>query len=224
VTASAAQALATARAKVGHANDRGMCLREIRGLYGIPGGISDASAAWSNALGKHTGTPPPGAPVFWTGGSHGHGHIAIMDHGGYIISTDAPNSGRWGRVPLAWPGQRWGVHLQGWAEGWNHVRIPGLPPAAAPAPAPAPGQPSGATVTLANLHYGAVNDDVKDLQNALNAHHLAGGRTLPVTGKYLDMTDAEVIKCQVQHGFGHDAPKHSFLGARQAAHLGLRAV
>lgn len=219
MTASAAQALATARAKVGHANDRGMCLREIRGLYGIPGGISDASAAWSNALGKHTGTPPPGAPVFWTGGSHGHGHIAIMDHGGYIISTDAPNSGRWGRVPLAWPGQRWGVHLQGWAEGWNHVRIPGLPPAA-PTPSPAP----GGRVNLAELHYGMRNSEsVKALQRALNAHSLPapGNITLPVTGNYLEQTDTVVRTCQQHHGYGHDAPKTSFIGARQAAHLGL---
>jgi hypothetical protein len=220
VTASAAQALATARAKVGHANDIGMCLREIRSLYGIPGGISDATSAWSNALGKHTSTPPPGAPVFWTGGSHGHGHIAIMDYGGYIISTDAPSSGRWGRVPLAWPGQRWGVRLQGWAEGWNHVHIPGLPPAAAPAPAPAP----GGRVNLAELHYGMRgSESVKALQRALNAHKLAapGNVTLPVTGNYLEQTDTVVRADQAQHGFGHDPAKASFIGQRQAAHLGL---
>jgi hypothetical protein len=218
---SASQALSRAHAKVGHSCRVGYCLQEVRALYGIGGGSPDATTAWNRAIGKHTSTPPPGAPVFWTGGSHGHGHIAVMDHGGYIISTDAPGSGRWGRVPLSWPAQRWGVRLAGWAEGFNGVHIAELPPpSAAPAPVPAPAVPSH--VNIAALHYGMRNsEDVKALQNALNRHPLQHGVTLPVTGNYLEQTDAEVIKCQVQHGFGHDAPKHSFVGARQFSHLGL---
>lgn len=221
---SASEALSRARAKVGHSNRVGYCLQEVRALYGIGLGAGDATGAWNGAIGKHTSTPPPGAPVFYTHGSHGHGHIAVMDHGGYIISTDAPNSGRWGRVPIHWPEQRWGVRFAGWAEGFNGVHILGLPPAApAPPPAPVPAHPAPhGNVNIAALHYGARNsEDVKALQRALNAHPLQHGVTLPVTGNYLEQTDAEVIKCQVQHGFGHDAPKHSFVGARQFSHLGL---
>lgn len=207
MTASASTALTRARAKVGHSNRVGYCLAEIRALYDIPSRYGDASTAWANAVGKHTSTPPPGAPVFWTGGSHGHGHIAIMDVGGYIISTDAPSNGRWGRVPLSWPAQRWGHRYVGWAEGFNGARIPGLPPAAA-------------TVRLADLHYGMRDSNsVKALQAALNRHNLSPD--LPVTGNFLDQTDAAVRLCQQRHGYGHDAPKHAFVGRQQAVHLGL---
>jgi murein DD-endopeptidase MepM/ murein hydrolase activator NlpD len=77
-------------------------------------------------------------------------------------------------------------------------------------------------VRLANLRYGLTNDDVKDLQRALNAHF--AGPDLPLTGYYGDQTDALVRKCQYDHDLGEDAPKHSFVGNRQASHLGLRVI
>jgi hypothetical protein len=78
---------------------------------------------------------------------------------------------------------------------------------------------SGAQVNLDNLRYGMTNDDVKDLQRALNRH--LSGDDLPVTGYYGDMTDAAVRRCQQAHDLGEDAPRHSFVGSRQARHLGL---
>lgn len=81
-----------------------------------------------------------------------------------------------------------------------------------------PGQPE---VRLANLRYGLTNDDVKDLQNALNRSH---GHHLLVDGNYGNATDTAVRKCQHDHDFGEDAPQHSFIGSRQAAHFGLRVV
>jgi len=48
---------------------------------------------------------------------------------------------------------------------------------------------------------------------------LRGGARIPLTAGYFGMTDAEVIKCQTQHGFGDDAPGTSFVGAKQASHL-----
>jgi hypothetical protein len=82
-------------------------------------------------------------------------------------------------------------------------------------------------VYLDKLHYGQQDSDsVRALQRALNAHKLdaPGNITLPVTGSYLGLTDQVVRACQVQHGFGHDEPGKSFVGTRQAAHLGLRVV
>jgi murein DD-endopeptidase MepM/ murein hydrolase activator NlpD len=82
-------------------------------------------------------------------------------------------------------------------------------------------------VYLDKLHYGQKDSDsVRALQRALNGHRLdaPGNITLPITGNYLGKTDEVVRACQVQHGFGHDAPGTSFVGRRQAEHLGLRIV
>lgn len=75
-------------------------------------------------------------------------------------------------------------------------------------------------VALANLKYGVRGSaDVTALQQALNAHF--PGLGLPTTGNYLQLTDDAVRRCQRAHGFGLDPAKKSFVGKRQAAHLGL---
>jgi hypothetical protein len=80
--------------------------------------------------------------------------------------------------------------------------------------------PTTKTVYLSKLKYGQEDSDsVWYLQDALNKHPLSGGATLPLTGGYFTLTDAEVIKCQVQHGFGHDPSGASFVGSSQANHL-----
>lgn len=80
--------------------------------------------------------------------------------------------------------------------------------------------PTSKTVYLSKLRFGQEDSDsVWHLQDVLNGHPLTGGATLPLTGGYFSMTDAEVIKCQVQHGFGADLPGASFVGEKQAAHL-----
>lgn len=77
----------------------------------------------------------------------------------------------------------------------------------------------GPRVSLSNLKYGKTNDDVKDLQNALNRHiHDAD---LPVTGYYGPMTDSIVRRCQREHNLGNDPINRSFVGHQQAVHLGL---
>ena len=86
--------------------------------------------------------------------------------------------------------------------------------------------PKGHTVYTKYLTYGGhrqnadkTSDSIKALQEMLNRHSLEGGATVPVTGKYTGRTDAEVIKCQTQHGFGSDTPGESFVGPEQLAHL-----
>ena len=91
---------------------------------------------------------------------------------------------------------------------------------ASAAPAPAPSKP---TVRLVKLKYGVKNNsDVKDLQRALNKHNVSAD--IPVTGNYLDQTDAAVRACQRKHDLGSDTARHSYVGKMQAVHLGLKPI
>lgn len=64
------------------------------------------------------------------------------------------------------------------------------------------------------------SDTVKELQRRLNGIKLVGGTNLPITGKYHDMTDAEVRKWQEQVcGDAPDAAGRSFLGPAQRARM-----
>ena len=123
-------------------NDPGMCLQQVRVWYEIPSKYGDATDAWTNALGKHTGdrNPPRGAPVFWTGGSAGHGHIVMSLGNGQVRSTDWPSSGKVGTTTIDELSNKWGsLKYAGWAEGFNGVWIPELKGGATPPPsAPAP--------------------------------------------------------------------------------------
>jgi hypothetical protein len=112
-----------------HHNDPGMCLQVCRQWAGIGSCWPDASTAWREALDKHAGDRsdiPRGAPVYWTGGSQGHGHIAISVGGGQVRSTDANGSGNVATRPLSWFDTNWSsLDFAGWAEDINGVHIPG---------------------------------------------------------------------------------------------------
>ncbi|WP_436700987.1 hypothetical protein [Nocardioides sp. BYT-33-1] len=111
----------------------GMCARWTREQYGIgPSGDADGDGdvdaidAWRRAVNHHPGdrNPPPGVPVFWSGGSKGHGHVAMSWPGGRIRGTDSPISGRIGTVDFDWIEKHWGLTYLGWAEGMSGVMIP----------------------------------------------------------------------------------------------------
>lgn len=195
----------------------GMCARHSwRSLGGINGnppawGCADANALYDKikASGRFwTSEPPRGALIVWKYGRHGH---AARGYGDGKIATTDPHgrSGGTGIEPLSYP-HKWGASASHriWTDTYHGVRFLHVPSSSS----------SGPTVRLSNLKYGLTNDDVKDLQKALNSHlHLS----LPLTGFYGDQTDAAVRKCQYDHDFGEDAPKHSFVGSAQARHLGL---
>lgn len=107
-------------------NQVGYCLQQTREWCGIPAVYGDAATAWRNTNDRHAGNrnPPRGAPVYWTGGSHGYGHIALSLGDGTIRSTDAPDSGRVGTVDLDWPEKHWGLSYAGWAWDINETTIP----------------------------------------------------------------------------------------------------
>lgn len=124
--------VSSANAAVDNANaaktcDPGYCLKYVRTWLGIGSREADAADAWASAIGRHKGDkhPPKGAPIFWTGGTNGHGHIAIT-RSSDMRSTDVPSSGKVGNNDGSWPRSQWGLTYVGWAEGFNGVRIPWL--------------------------------------------------------------------------------------------------
>jgi|SRR5262245_2870514 len=86
---------------------------------------ADAATAWRNTNDRYPGNrnPPRGSAVYWTGGSHGYGHIAISVGGGKVRSTDAGGSGRVATVDLGWVEAHWGLPYAGWAWDINEQTI-----------------------------------------------------------------------------------------------------
>lgn len=121
-------------------NQVGMCLQQCRTWAGIGAKYPDATTAARHAH-RHAGTGPRGSFAYWTGGSHGHGHIAINLGGGKIRSTDAGGAGHVATVPLGWIHDHWGLTYAGWAWDVNDVSVVHT----APKP-PAPPKPTGLIV------------------------------------------------------------------------------
>lgn len=109
-------------------NDPGMCLKYVRTWLEIPSSASDAIGAWNAADHKHKDSqkPPRGAPVFWKGGSSGHGHIALAVDTDDGRSTDTPSSGKVSTQNGNWWRNNWGLEYLGWTEDLNGVWIPYL--------------------------------------------------------------------------------------------------
>lgn len=115
-------------AKASQGNQPGYCLRWARTRAGIPAKHMSAAVAWRHAGHKHRGDrrPPVGAAVYWTGGSHGFGHIAISVGHGQVRSTDSGGEGRVATVGVNWPVRHWGLRYAGWADNINGYTIPGV--------------------------------------------------------------------------------------------------
>lgn len=101
----------------------GMCAKWTRERYGLPAlgdfdrdGDADAVDMWQACVLKNAGdrNPPAGVPVFWSGGSKGHGHAAISLGDGFVRTIDRPEFGIVGTVPLGEIEQAWGLHYLGW--------------------------------------------------------------------------------------------------------------
>lgn len=105
----------------------GFCLRYVRTAYGVAPRFLSAAEAWRKAEFKHPVTSgmqvPRGAPVYWTGGSQGFGHIAIAAGNGTCWSTDAGGEGVVAKVKIDDLTANWGIDFKGWAEDVNAVRV-----------------------------------------------------------------------------------------------------
>jgi hypothetical protein len=105
----------------------GMCLVFVRTQFGVPAHFGSAAEAWRGAKFKHpvdSGMQVPrGAPVFWTGGSKGFGHIAIGTGNGRCWSSDAGGAGKTAKVNIDELTDRFNITFQGWAEDINGVHV-----------------------------------------------------------------------------------------------------
>lgn len=155
-----AEAIAQARtwSNNGHYVGVGYCLKTVREYYGVGAKYPDAAGSWQHAAHKRRvgggRDVPRGVPVYWTGGSAGHGHIAISIGGGLCYSTDWKRSGRIDIASIDEITRRWGLHLEGYAWEVNDVVV------WKPVP------PSG-RVRLSNLKFGKSNKDVLDVKRRL---------------------------------------------------------
>lgn len=123
---------ACAWAKAGHGDGIvGHCLKNVADAFDAPHGVPDAYSSWIKAGGNagrftHT-TPglilPRNVPVYWSGGPHGYGHVAISDGNGYIWTTDKPKHGKFTRVKLDSIAKDWGLRYLGWSEVLNGMRV-----------------------------------------------------------------------------------------------------
>lgn len=113
-------------AETRHSNDPGYCLQWSRQCADIGSKYPDASTAWKNATNRHKGdrNPPRGAMVYWTGGTHGYGHIAVSVGGKKIRSTDAGGAGNVATVDIGWVEANWNLPYAGWADNVNGTTIP----------------------------------------------------------------------------------------------------
>ncbi len=216
-TRTGAQAIAWAKAQSTKPSRswHNLCQLFVRSCFGVAAKYGSARLAWQGAKRRHETTDaasiPAGVPVFWRTGTV-NWHVAISAGDGYCWSSDIGGKGKVGKIGIAALSRAWDATLLGWSEDVNGVRVYTAPTA------------SSSSVTLADLKYGKRNSaSVKRLQRALNAHKMPGGNNLPATGNYLGQTDAEVRLCQKLHGYGSDAKGRSFVGPRQAKHLGLTA-
>lgn len=107
----------------------GFCKREVRECYRIPVSRSaDAAGAWENARHKHRETDPAsiprGVPVFWLGGSEGHGHVSISTGAAGHWTTDLIRPGFFDRTGIARVSRVWtNLRLVGWTEDFDGVPV-----------------------------------------------------------------------------------------------------
>lgn len=109
----------------------GMCLQATRKLYEVPALYPDAATARAHI--EHRAVPETrGALVWWLGGSHGHGHVAIATGDGYCWSVDIRRPGRFDRVPIDTITREWGLVFAGYSLDVNGVQVVPDPPRPTP--------------------------------------------------------------------------------------------
>lgn len=179
----------------------GRCLEAVWRAFGAVASIGPhagqypyALKGWQYSEKKHAGdrTVPAGAPVYFTAGSNGFGHVAISLGGNRVLSTDIPSAGligvttieaiekRWGRKYLGWTGDFLGHSL-------SKLGLSTTKPAA-----------SGATLKL-----GSHGPEVKRLQDTLNRRYPLYSR-LREDGVFGPRTAATVKEFQRRSGLHVD--------------------
>jgi hypothetical protein len=145
---------ATARVAEGdNFNVIGMCQQQVREWADIPAKYPDAVTS-----GKHAGPlkktePPRGAVLYWSGGSRGHGHVALSLGHGQVRSTDWPAPGRVGTTTERNITRDWNLTYMGWSWEINDVTIPHQEPKPPEPPKPPAGPHAVLNVTHASMQF-----------------------------------------------------------------------
>jgi hypothetical protein len=87
--------------KNGPAFKKNQCKMRTRMAYNVASRSDDATEAFHETKHRLKVAPekaPRGALAWWTGGSEGHGHVAVLDGKGGAWSTDIKRSGQWDHV------------------------------------------------------------------------------------------------------------------------------
>jgi hypothetical protein len=161
------QAIATARdwSQRGIFFGIGQCLATVRKYYNVGSKYGTAALSWQHAAHKHFSNDgrdaPRGAPVWWTGGSRGAGHVAISVGGGLCLSTDWARRGKIDYAHINEITSRWGLDYKGWTREINDVVV--WQPT-----------PPRETVRLRNLKPGKRNDDVLKVKRVLHRKGYGG--------------------------------------------------
>jgi hypothetical protein len=173
----------------------GRCLQYTRTWLEIDPRYPSASVAWAEANVRHTDRKPKnGAPVFWTGGSQGYGHIALHTSGGRIRSTDVLSGGLVSTVPLEWFDQHWpGLRYVGWTEDVNGVALPYLK-------GNATDWRATGDVYVAKLHEGVANSDsVARLRYRLTNHNQMPDNRKPGYGSVYGAATVTAVRYWIEN-------------------------
>lgn len=139
---------------------------------------------------------PRGSVVWWTGGSHGYGHVAVATGNGNCWSSDAKESGVAGKVNIDELTRRWGLNFQGWSEDINGVRVY----------TPLARRPRPHVVRLSSVQPGDEGPDVRDVQRELKKHMPIRAQRLKVDGRFGPETRKVYAMWQKRCGYrGDDA-------------------
>lgn len=102
----------------------GLCLMFVRQMWGVAALHPNAITAWDECPPehRHSGTAPPGAPIVWEVGQHGH--VAVALGHGVCWTTDLLRRGKVDCAASALVGTRWRARRLGWMSQLNGVVLP----------------------------------------------------------------------------------------------------
>lgn len=112
----------------GPAFQEGHCLEAVRTAWAVPSLYGSAGEAWSATRLRVAGPAGfvgnPGNLVWWVGGSHGFGHVAISLGDGDVLTVDVEGAGLLRRASFDRIA-RWApdLHLAGFSRDLNGVRV-----------------------------------------------------------------------------------------------------
>lgn len=190
----------------------GQCLKTVRQYYNVPSKYGTATQSWFEADHKHFSSDgrdaPRGAPVWWTGGSSGAGHIAISCGGGVCMSTDWKEAGKVNYAHINDITSHWNLNYKGHTREVNDVVV---------------WQPSPpkTTVSLNNLKPDKRNKDVLQLKSRLHEKGYKG--FLVKSNKFGKGTRSAYARYQSRLGFDGKAA-NGIPGVTSLKKLGFKVI